>query len=804
MANHYNSVGLTGFAPYNFIPFYTGEVPVRYKKDSDGKEHLPAFNSGNGERLSGYVDYNVRVLTDLAICDNLSGDREAGGVRTFFRDARGTLAIPGSEMRGLVRSAAEILSLTRPEAIADERYMYRKLAGNCKKVRNEYQSYLVGNKTQPNRGAGADSRTMTPEGVEAGILSKRGNRYYIQPVQIIPGTNNTFLKISEKTLRSAQKKGLLHLDPSHFLFKDDACQRVNWNYRPYRGKEIEFSYENRELRFDVEEGTGTRGALLNSAYIGNGARGTYKDGTPYPKGKSHHYLVSTVIDTGRSEIEVDPKDARAYQHDYDRNCIQNKALKDNKEFYGLPQTDAKTKMFFYKLGADGKLLGFGPTPYFRIFYRKSVHDGLPMRYDRSKGLDYVLSMFGYIAGTDDTDAGYKSRLSFQNAEIHEYTKDDLVIRDLALMGPKGSAFDMYLEQVGRHLKGEDNDGLSDYNDDEFRLRGNKIYWKRSGALTPKWEGTNDAVLSHVEVLKAGKDQQKYITGRVYFDNLYEDELGLLLMSLQYKDAQDDSTRETRLLGSGKPYGYGKVEISVSGLRLLDDKDRFMSINPSMTDAMNQVESFKQKYRDAINEELRRDNRTFEEEPSIKVYKAWLENDNVDTYLNQYPGHPYMSVQGADGVPMYGKSEPIEMASDILGINVPRKRITNKVPERSHDGQRRNSRPSGPMIAGTETKVGKRNKKISYYRMIVVNDPKKDAFFRVRPDTGDIDTSRKFGKRSEARCYVDKMDSEFKSDLSKVKPGMVVYARLEEDPTRRNKKMPKLKELNAVDWYTEEA
>lgn len=806
MANYNDNTFLTGFAPYNFIPFYTGEVPVRYKRDEKGKENVPAFNAHNDGTLSGYIDYNVRVLTDIAIGDSTSREESASGdYRRFFRDAENHPAIPGSEMRGLVRSAAEILSLARPDAIANERYMYRAIDSNCIKLYKEYRSYLVGKSARPRKGEPVDGRTKTPEGVVAGILSRKGSQYFIQPVQDIPGTSNTFLRISEKTLRNAQDT--LALDESHFLFKDELCQQVNPSYHPYRSNEIQFSYENRKLRFNVQGGTGTKGMLLNSEYIGNDKEdtGTYKDGTPYPNGKSHHYLVCTVPDTRQRRIKVSPEDARAYQHDYERNCIQNARLKEYKEFYALPESDSKTKVFFYKVGDDGRLLGFGPTPYFRIYYRGSVHDGLPMKYDRASGLDYVLSMFGYIGDKDSKDIGYKSRLSFQNATLGSYTKDDFTVRDFALLGPKGSAFDMYLEQVDRSLKGEGNSGLSTPNDERFRLRGSKVYWKRSKALIPNWKGDNTTVLSHLEVLKAGRDQQRTFAGRVYFDHLHEDELGLLLMSLQYKDATDSKTHESRLLGSARPYGYGKVEISVQRLRLLNDRTRFTALNPDPDEASNDaIEAYKQSFKDAVAERLKEsgDHTGYEDLPTIKVYKAWLANEEVDSYLDQYEDCIYMPIEGNERrTPLYGKCEPMAMAADVLGVSVAKERITNEVRKKNSAGG--GSAAPAVRTFGDTPSGSKRSKELGYYRLIVTGKPQ-NGFFTVKPDSGDTDTIKKFGSvRKEARCYEDKSNAKYPSNYSGIKPGMVIYADLKEDPDRKNGKVPKIKEFNAMNWYTEE-
>lgn len=628
-----------GFAPYNFIPFYTGKVPVRYTRTQDS-DNLPAFNAGNKDAHSGYVDYQIQVLTDLAVGDNQSeADKDAGEHRRFYRDGEGRIAIPGSTMRGFVRSATEILSFVCPEAIEDRIYQFRDFAGICHASKNEYQSFFA-----------VDKNSKAGTGVKAGKLYRENGKYYIQPLAAIPGMNATYGKIKEDELDQYITKF-----PQEYQRMYDDSGNENPMYRPYRSKT---PVHMKTQRASV--------ILLNSAFIA---------------GKKHHYIVSST-ELG-APLVIDDQAAQRYRSDYEHNCIQNNTLKEQAYFYALPDSDGKENgsIYFYKVAAkdSSKVIGFGPTPYFRIPYQNSTRRGLPMFYDKKSGIDYVTSMFGYISevAANSNDTGYKSRLSFQNAILVGALDEDkdLVDRDFVLMSPKGSAFDMYLQQDGRRLDGDDDKtGLMTYNNKDFVLRGHKIYWKRSKVTGAKGEA-KDAVTSHLQVLKAG-DGKKTFAGRVYFDNLHDDEIGLLLMSLQYKD----SKTETRLLGSAKPYGYGKVAVSVSGLHILDDETRFTELSPKAKDMRGEVESYRQKYRDKINT-LLPDGRTFEEENSIKVYEKWLESNDMskDDGVSR-KGYVYMPIeeQSDYSEPLYGTCEPMKSAAEILEVDVKKETICKTI------------------------------------------------------------------------------------------------------------------------------
>ena len=434
------------FAPYNFIPFPEVPVPKPYAK----KEELPGHDESDKEFFSGRIGFNVKALSEIAVGGNriTEGGRN---VNDFCRDVSGRFVIPGSTMRGFIRSHAEILGFAYPEYITDETYLYRKLAGNCKTARTEYNEELKADK---------EGGLRLPNGVKAGWIYKKGTSYYIQPVREFGKTGTTFFQIHERDLRKADVltsnqymyTGLIrkfyphnpnNLNAELRSYNRDLGNAKNGNYKPYRGYTVSFDYEDgRVLHIGGKEAE-FKGTVLNSAWM---------------NGKTHHYLVSAEAVGEAFEV---PRDQVAeYNADYEKNCIQNKKL--YKSFYGLPddKDKEKRKLFFYKKGRDGRLIGFGPTPYFRIFYKQAVKAGIPMDNQKS-GYDYVQGMFGFVNGQD----AYKGRITFCDAV---YTGSGMRLNNLPvlLMGPRGTAIQMYLDQ-----RGKDSNTLNTYNTKKFKLRG---------------------------------------------------------------------------------------------------------------------------------------------------------------------------------------------------------------------------------------------------------------------------------------------------------------------------------------------
>lgn len=623
------------FAPYNFIPFPEVPVPKPYAK----KEELPGHDESDKEFFSGRIGFNVKALSEIAVGGNRTTE---GGrnVNDFCRDVSGRFVIPGSTMRGFIRSHAEILGFAYPEYITDETYLYRKLAGNCKTARTEYNEELKADK---------EGGLRLPNGVKAGWIYKKGTSYYIQPVREFGKTGTTFFQIHERDLRKADVltsnqymyTGLIrkfyphnpnNLNAELRSYNRDLGNAKNGNYKPYRGCTVSFDYEDgRVLHIGGKEAE-FKGTVLNSAWM---------------NGKTHHYLVSAE-EVGEA-FEVPRDQVAEYNADYEKNCIKNKKL--YKSFYGLPddKDKEKRKLFFYKKGRDGRLVGFGPTPYFRIFYKQAVKAGIPMDNQKS-GYDYVQGMFGFVNGQD----AYKGRITFCDAV---YTGSGMRLNNLPvlLMGPRGTAIQMYLDQ-----KGKDSNTLNTYNTEKFKLRGYKIYWKRTAVKTSDNENTK--IVTNLKTLPAGS----VFRGEIQFTHLKKDELGLLLLSLRYADTEEQ--HESFMIGGGKPYGFGHIEIKDVSLSLIDQTTRYTSVNVGWDAASERVSEFKSAYKDALSSRF---DINFEEQESVKVYKAYAGIKDADAYL-ETSNTIYMPASRKRGdskdIPVYADFHPLEEAMDILKRN----------------------------------------------------------------------------------------------------------------------------------------
>ena len=130
-------------APYNFIPLNEKVVDA---------ESVLEFNRYHENRYSGYIDFELETVTPLYI------RRESGSSEFFSID--GKVKIPGSSMRGMIRTIIEITSFGKLKFFNDRRLYYRALA-DMSSLREHYYQKIKDKK--------------------AGFLIFKDNKYFIRP-----------------------------------------------------------------------------------------------------------------------------------------------------------------------------------------------------------------------------------------------------------------------------------------------------------------------------------------------------------------------------------------------------------------------------------------------------------------------------------------------------------------------------------------------------------------------------------------------------------------------------------------------
>lgn len=531
-------------APYNFIE-------LNKKVNQKNEEELPSHGQIDSGKKSGIIEYEIEAKTPIMIDD---------GKGKFYRNVYGNFAIPGSSVRGLVRSNMQILSFsTVADDIQNGKFMFRNVANGKEK---DYYNEVLGNKTvQYNLSKGKKGQFSVLENVRAGYIRNAGNKYEIIPTKVDTlsnesGSMNYYLVSERKIIESNDKhfSFLLEHDPyilqntrAEFKQKTDKQNRVHYrgisndNYSPYYMK---ISYEVSGIR--NVSGIDKWGKLSHNGYLVS---------TGQMSEKKAIYVIPE-IDESKGVIPISAQDIDDFKRDYEgrKNQVEAMEAEGNKGFFDLPAMGETKPVFYIQL--DGKLY-FGFTPRLRLFYDKEIYEGLSKQQKDTK-VDYCKAIFGY----SDQQGSYKTRVSFLDAEAVKEKGVSKGVK-LVLASPKPTSYLDYLTSA-------DHEPVS-YNDD-FELRGVKQYWLKTFAI----EGQavkNDNTSSSFQPLKEGT----IFKGTIRFENLSDEELGMLLWSLALEKNSNQN------IGKAKAYGYGRISVKVTGLRTLKYDEMYrstaLSLNP---------------------------------------------------------------------------------------------------------------------------------------------------------------------------------------------------------------------------------
>ena len=571
-----NAIPYVG-APYNFVPV---SKKVIEKKESDMKVH----GKLNDELLSGEISYKITAQTPIFISD---GKEHAD----FVTNERQQPIIPGSSVRGLIRNNVQILGLSSiDDDIDDYSLLYRKVGAKKSSDKERYEEVL-GAKTIaiPGRKTGISVLLN----VKAGYIAKTGNKYVIYQTEvdsIKPEYKDmNYYVLSERTLADNLKDYPYFDKHPECLqnkvkngFKKDSTKRpIQYKGIPnemYKPGYYDISYETKNLKNVVQikepEEASKDGVLMCTGFMNN---------------KKALYVIPK-IDYNKESLVISDEDVTAFKIDYEKkkNTLKgNKYNKHNLAAFNLPK-DGEVKPVFY-IYLDGRLY-FGFTPRLRLFYDHSIKEGL--KQDKVD-FDYARSMFGTIKDK----AGYKSKLAFTDAvvcgEPIKMQKEERVLAE-----PKPSSYLDYLNQMEP----------SSYNSQDMKLRGIKQYWLHDD-LAPISGEVKETVKTELKPLAKGTE----FNGKIRFNNLTQDELGLLVWSIKL---EKDSMMN---IGMGKAYGFGVISVSdVEVKTVCNDKayslDKGLDFNPfEKKDADELIEV----YKEAVNKLL--DGKKIDELPSIQNF-----------------------------------------------------------------------------------------------------------------------------------------------------------------------------------------
>lgn len=516
-------------AHYNFVPLPNAVLTVEHGIEVDGKtvkvkpwEHHDRFVPGT---ISGWVDLEIAALTPLYIRGPVLERKGAWDPR----DARhrpepylvdGRPAIPGSSLRGMVRSLVEILAFAKIQPVTRARPFFRTVSND--RIGNAYRERMLRGGQKPPGGL----LRVDPAGA-----------WSIRCCEI--------LRLERGRFPRGAVAGSANGVPAWVVDGRPLQHGVVWLRVASDGRTIE------EVRDARPAGGGWRqGTLVLTGHAPNKkAEFVFLD----PDAERVVQIPDSIWDRFHDDDQLTQWQERAFPVDRPTQRARHAPghLRNGEPVFFLVDEQAKGDD-----NPDG-LVFLGRAQMFRFPYDLGPEDLIPEPL-RNAGLDVAETMFGRVG-----ESTIKGRVRFEDAVAvgtPPWT-DGQVVPNI-LSAPKPTAFQHYLTQDAPDLRSE----LKTYiRGDTTTIRGHKLYWhrwnrdrgieqvgQRHGQLA---EG--DTQRTVIEPIRAETKFQ----GRVRFDNLAPMELGALLTALDLPDGC------AHKLGMGKPLGLGSVRIGVKLTRV---------------------------------------------------------------------------------------------------------------------------------------------------------------------------------------------------------------------------------------------
>jgi CRISPR-associated protein (TIGR03986 family) len=596
-------------APYNFIPLNRTVVPA---------EKIPEFDRYYTEnRFTGYIDIEIEALTPLYIRDALTEEeykeklakekRDKTYINPDFFSPGGIPRIPGSSLRGMIRTMVEIMSFGKFGFFERERkYHFRSFADKSLDLREQYADQMIC----------GDSVKGYSQKVKAGYLVKEGLDFFIIPAKMLSGTQ--FFRVEEsfainsKVINKPMKlfdyyscpnkehkkkyssKENCELCGSELIanYKPNPEYKVGFKYIKFRFEPPKVHTHTKPLYYakvtgiwNIDDNNAPKDAFDGAIILSNWMRGLKGR-----EGKHLHWVIGP--EDNQTRLPIPQNVIEDYKNDKNRDDKTDllKYFKDN--------PDEKVPCFYIE--NNSKVISFGHTGLFRLAYSKSLMNFLYEDLLNPKITDISEAIFGTIGEDKENKTVIASRVFFEDAYLINGELMQTAIPKV-LSNPKPTTFQHYLEQDTDNIhfdKKENIRGLKTYNDSTL-IRGYKLYWHRSGKnwIETDQENIRNHQSQYTRITPIKPDSTFH--GKIRFENLSEVELGALLFALQLPEGL------AHKLGMGKPLGLGSVKITPK-LYLSDREQRYSELLAEwdgLKDETNKITYFKNAFERYVLDKL---------------------------------------------------------------------------------------------------------------------------------------------------------------------------------------------------------
>lgn len=485
-------------APYHFVPLSKWVYLPDWA-------HLVSHDHPFQEGLSGSIALTLKNKTELLVGAESEKKNNYPTQVKWARTPDGTPVIPGSSLKGMLRSFLEVATFSKFKQVDDNRYAYRDISSSSTTYSNilretkEQAAWLSFNSEKNSwqyrtcsytRLYGKDLNAyLTTQSINKVIDNNSATQTTLDKYKIWPLINSAIIFTQGEYLTQREK-------PRECAVQLGKGEKQGFpvfvGYRPGKGKDLDFNY----LFYDVSDTTQDISAkLVNQMFAAHDEE-----------------LINYLKENGHSE-------------------------------YGMP-IFIRTEQ-----GKSNEIKAIGLAKMPKMLYESSVGDLAKKQQanliSNEAAFDFCELLFGTLR---DYGVGLKSRVSFSDALCTSNTQAK-TSTPVILGQPQASYLNAYLEQ--NHSNGDVKGELTMY-ERNAKLAGWKRYPTQSEfeARLPEDLKNRVNVQSQLELLEPGAE----FSGNIIFHNLKPVELGALLWALNPDDAFHHG------LGHGKSLGAGAVKL----------------------------------------------------------------------------------------------------------------------------------------------------------------------------------------------------------------------------------------------------
>jgi len=515
-------------APYNFVPLSNEVVTPEWVNHIS--HDIPFEDAKSGE-------IEVEITAHSPIFVRNGQPKNADTPSSDFSQHDGRYFIPGSSLKGMVRNVLEIMTFGKMgDKVNDHRYAIRDLAGAVK------DQYLA---------------KFKPDSIYAGWLSKMDDGSYGIADCGIPG--RIYQDQLDKYLDSLEK-------PSDNPKEKKQAEKFSEKFAKNPNSDFEKSAKYKYTQIWKETSLKQSFIKLISKHKSNNLYSICK-----PEESDDVVQIGDLVFTGQPSANTGKSGKRLefiffrkknqplkvksniiddfffayFDHDLNRQSV------DWKHWRAELAAGRRIPVFFHK--DKGQVSALGLSYLFKLPYKKSICDAMPMGHTETNKFDFSDVLFGFVQG-ESTLESLKGRVHFG----HAFSKDKCILDQTqteVLSSPKASYYPTYIRQ-SVDAKGQVNN-YKTLMDEDAKVAGWKRYpvHKNGVKKNPPPQDSSEDVSVQFTPLQAGAQ----FSFSIRYHNLKKVELGALLSSITFH--QTDQAFHS--LGMAKPLGYGKVKLLVT-------------------------------------------------------------------------------------------------------------------------------------------------------------------------------------------------------------------------------------------------